>query len=93
MLRASMSVVLKNGTRYSANNVQITNAMTLDETNTMVGEHSVVSFLCSGRLYTFDATDIKLIEYRESGSVHCEGCDQRIDRPEDYPSLAGRQTS
>lgn len=87
MLRASMTVVLKkNGTRYSANNVQITNAMTLDESGAMIGEHSVVSFLCSGRLYTFKATDVERIEYREDGSVHCEACDQRVDRPEDYPS-------
>lgn len=82
-----MTVVLKNGTRYSANNVQITNAPTLDETNAMVGEHSVVSFLCSGRLTTVVATDVERIEYRETGAVHCEGCDQRVDRPEDYPTV------
>ena len=53
----------------------------------MIGEHSVVSFLCSGRLYTFDAPDVRTVEYRESGSVHCEACDQRVDRPEDYPPV------
>lgn len=82
-----MSVVLKSGTRYSANNVQITNAPTLDESNRMTGEHSVVTFLCSGRLTTVDATDVERIEYHEGGSVHCEACDQRVDRPEDYPPL------
>lgn len=87
MLRASMTVILKSGPRFSANNVQITNAPTLDDQKTMIGEHSVVSFLCSGRLYTFDATEVQTIEYRDGGSVHCEACDQRVDRPEDYPKI------
>jgi hypothetical protein len=80
-----MTVILKSGPRFSANNVQITNAPTLDESNHMAGEHSVVTFLCSGRLNTYGATEVKTIEYREGGSVHCEACDQRVDRPEDYP--------
>ncbi len=42
--------------------------------------HSVVSFLCSGKLLTFDAVVIERIEFRETGSVHCEGCDQRVAR-------------
>lgn len=85
MLRASMTVILKSGPRFSANNVQITNAPTHDAAGNLAGEHSVVSFLCSGRLYTYDATEVQTIEYREGGSVHCEACDQRVDRPEDYP--------
>lgn len=79
MLRASMSVVLKNGERYSANHVAVVRrAGSFD---------SDITFVCSGQQITKPAEDVERIEYRDGGAVHCEACDQRIDRPEDYRPL------
>lgn len=92
MLRASMSLVLKDGSRYSANNIQITDGPNFCRDGEPLKPHSVVSFLCSGKLLTFDAVVIERIEFRETGSVHCEGCDQRVDRAEDYPPRTATTT-
>ena len=77
MLRASMSVVLKNGERYSANHVAVVRrAGSFD---------SDITFVCSGQQITKPAEDVERIEYRAGGAVHCEACDQRIDNASDYP--------
>jgi hypothetical protein len=47
-----------------------------------------VSVLCAGRHTLVEATDVEQIENRETGSVHCEGYDQRVGRPEPYPTAA-----
>lgn len=79
MLRASMSVVLKNGERYSANHVAVVRRAGSFDSN--------ITFVCSGQQISKPAADVERIEYRAGGAVHCEACDQRIDRPEDYQPL------
>ena len=68
---ASFTVVLKNGIRYGANNLQVH----LGGAN---GWESFLSFICSGRLTTKRADEVDHIEWRETGRQHCDMCDERL---------------
>ena len=66
--KIGFSVVLVNGQRYAANNIQ----------HHFRGNHEdVVSFICSGTLITVPAKEVEHIEIGR-GNQHCDSCDQRF---------------
>ncbi len=82
MIRPSITVVMKDDTRYDANHLAIVNEPRFRQdadTRVWLGEGCALTFVCSGRLMSKPAEQVERIEYHEPGADWCDTCDGPID--------------
>lgn len=71
MIRSSIIVVTKDGTRYSANHLSITYLPSMPGS----GTSSALAFNCSGVLHLVPAENVDKILWELAGATYCSECD------------------
>lgn len=70
LMRPTFTVVIKNGTRYDANN--LTGCWRDGDSKSML------SFICSGRLVVVTADSVESVTFYPDGVNYCGVCDQSL---------------
>jgi hypothetical protein len=71
MIRSSITVLTKDGSRYSANHLSITYLPSTPGS----GSCSALSFNCSGVLHLVPAENVDKILWDVAGATYCSECD------------------